>query len=566
MDEAFKEYLQEFLRRYDIEFYHINFDIVSDSDSLWKQLKTQSTPPDIDLKCALNLIFDLYNEGIYLYSPGYKLEGAYLEQKDKWIDDEKKGRFSTENYIERFLLDDTVKQAVYKNESKYAMGNPYRLSPKECTLRGVAKAIAERYYSNAECTKIIIDAFIKSFYAKHGICDRLKRDLGFDIDMFNKEQYGAEIYKIIYFIYEMENIKIPELLGQTRFELPEFIKKSSMESVDISIFDEQEDYGRETYNGKITRLIKNIIEKELDLKVRDKIFKAHRIVSEDWEELLCAVLNKMQERKIAGKPPLKIEKVNKLLQQISDELSKISKSPEKPQASPIETLYFLRFQYEYLGGINDCMKIIDMPIEAEYDIPPKLMENMIQLNAEKVPFDQVEDYIYQHADLLVDYVYYKKTLNANERKNCRRKIRNCREQISRFIQYSIDRRPDKNVNDEITKLYIVSCLQAILTDNNNLNFKYNAYKLGNHKPYRIKGALRENDTTLLDSCHVYWERKIELHQFANLGQYEIRKEFTDFQKLCYTVMSKIYSAKSIEEMLAIHWSYYDNLKCGLGLS
>ena len=93
MDEAFKEYLQEFLRRYDIEFYHINFDIVSDSDSLWEQLEIQSTP-DIDLKCALNLIFDLYQKGIYLYSPGYKLEGAYLEQKDKWIDDEKKGRFS----------------------------------------------------------------------------------------------------------------------------------------------------------------------------------------------------------------------------------------------------------------------------------------------------------------------------------------------------------------------------------------------------------------------------------------------------------------------------------------
>lgn len=207
-----------------------------------------------------------------------------------------------------------------------------------------------------------------------------------------------------------------------------------------------------------------------------------------------------------------------------------------------------------------------MPIEAEYNIPPKLIENMIQLNAEKVPFDQVEDYIYQNADRLVDYVYYKETLNADERKEYRRKIRNCREQVSRLIQYFIYRRPDKNVEDEITKLYIISCLQAILTDNNDLNFECDVYKPKNHKPYRIKGALHETGTTVLDSRKVYCERKIELHLLANLGQYAAKKQFTDFQNLCYTVMAKIYSAKSIEEMLAIHWSYYDNLKCGLRLS
>lgn len=52
--------------------------------------------------------------------------------------------FSTENYIERFLLDNAVKEAIYKDESKYAMGNPYRLIPSECTVQSVAEEIAKR--------------------------------------------------------------------------------------------------------------------------------------------------------------------------------------------------------------------------------------------------------------------------------------------------------------------------------------------------------------------------------------------------------------------------------------
>ena len=65
----------------------------------------------------------------------------------------------------------------------------------------------------------------------------------------------------------MENDIIPILLNDegTYFNLLEFLGKSSMESVDNSILSNGK-YKRETFRGKVTRLVKNTLEKEIYLK------------------------------------------------------------------------------------------------------------------------------------------------------------------------------------------------------------------------------------------------------------------------------------------------------------
>lgn len=558
MEDGFEEYWRYFLKRYGINPEKVDFDVVNGPLMLECQLGFP-TSKKIDLPCAIMLICILYKEGVHLYQADYKLTEAYSRRKYEWVNDNIKGVFLTENYIERFLLSDAVKEAVYQNECKYTMGNPYQLTPQECAIQSVAKEIAKR-----ECKNINVDIsdrvekIRKGFYRKGGIIYRLKRDLEFDIKVFDKLRYGSEICKIIYFVYEMENEKVPNLLGKKRFELPEFIKNSSMESMDNSIFG-QEDSKWETPTGKVTRLIRNTLDKEISLETRDRISYIYDTVLNQWDKLIARIRVEIERKAVENGLSLEFDKIRERLNFISDHFD-FSTSSEPSQISPIETLYFLTWQHEILGEVNDIKKIINMPIRANYDVPDNLVWKMCLLQSEKIPLEYVKKHICDNANLLVEYVYLGETVDQKEHDKRRRQIYNASEQVYRLLNSVMRRRPlVSNLEDEITTLYLVSCLQAILTDENNVPFEYDAYELRNCKPLQISGILRETNAYALDSRRAYWEQKIAKHLYANCGKYNIQCDVIKSCNICYDVMAKICSAKTDIEMQYMHQIYYGNL-------
>lgn len=556
MDSSFKDYLQYFLKKYGMNPDEVSFDY--GLNYFYDQIiQKNHISKYIDFSLAFTLIFELYEDGIYLYQKEYPLTEAYAARKDEWIEDKVAGMFSTENYIERFLISDAVKQGVYENESKYAMGNPYLLSSKECTIKCVVQEITKDFFSVDPRDKDNFDKKAeyvkKKLYGKGGVIYRLKKE-----SLFDNTQYNPEKCKLIYFIYEMEHYKLLDYLNRENFDLFQFLKKSSMESIDNSVLG-QGNYKWETKFGNTTRFIRNSLEKEMNLQDKDKIWLAFNQVIKQWESLMLNVARQIEIHAIEKRPSLELNKIKNMQQQVSNSLTPVL-GVEATQCSMIEKFYFFILQCEFLGEANDAKKINLMPIKANYNVPPELVLKMQLLHTEKIPLDCVEEFIEAYADLLVDYVCLKKVSGKDERKKQKRRIRESSKTVFDLLESYCRRRPEINRSKRITTLYIISCLQAILEDDNNVNFEYKSFGLGGSKTRKVSGALRKTDTVILDSLKAYWERKIENHLFANLGRYEVIEMITEFQIVCFDMMMNIYSAKSLSEMIYVHHAYYDNLK------
>ena len=553
---AFKEYLQSFLTRYGIDHSNIDFDSVCNYLDLQNQLNGQ-TSEDINLSCALNLIFDLHGEGVCLYHKEYRLAKAYAVRKDEWVYDGKKGVFSIENYIERFLIDDVVKCTIYESESKYAMGNPYRLTDSECTIKSVAEEIAKRKENrnnngNSEEDGIYdeVENIRKNLYRPSGIIGRLKRDLSFYIERFNYSQYKVEICKIIYYIYEMENDKIPGLRGSKRFDLPKFLMQSTKNLAKYSD-PVQGNYGWRVQRYKIMRLIGDTLEKELDIQRTDKIRSAIDDVTKEWDKLNSWALSSMEKCALFGEPLLEIERIEERMNLVSNKLDGFGDI--NYSASPIEVLYFLVCQHQNLCEIEDNIKVCDMLSKMTYKILASPNYNFgcntttSDLYHSDILLDDVEDFIDDEADLLAVCIY---TESSEDWNNRIRNIRGRKKEVRKLLGFLADEMPLYN---EISILHILVCLQFLLME------EISAGNVKKQKRHKASGVLLDSNEHILSPDKMYWMKLVNDHIYPNIGRIDVGSKYNSFLLMCYNIRRKIYSAKNIAEMQHTYQAYYDEL-------
>jgi hypothetical protein len=188
-----------------------------------------------------------------------------------------------EEYIERDLLKET--EVVDTYESIYDMGNPYELSDEECEYTALAKEIINvmSLVGEDDVDAKLID-FVKIFDRPGGLKEQLKESLDFDLELFDKNnnKYKREICKILYFFYMLKNKYFP------RINVLELLSKHSMENIDNSFL------GMKTVYGRIIKIIKDSLEKELSLlpssnKNKNNIKNAVRHVALTWDIFLDCV-------------------------------------------------------------------------------------------------------------------------------------------------------------------------------------------------------------------------------------------------------------------------------------
>jgi hypothetical protein len=116
------------------------------------------------------------------------------------------------------------------------------------------------------------------------------------------------------------------------------------------------------------------------------------------------------------------------------------------------------------------------------------------------------------------------------------------------------------MEDELTELFIVSCLQAILTDSSNETFDYIFYGYQDHmkrKPH-VQGALKGGKPPY-DALKIYWVRKVLDHWYANIGRYDLRSKLRELEKICDDILGRILACCNIDEMLKMHRLYYNKI-------
>ena len=614
MDNAFKKYLQEFLKWYKIDSNGIDWDCISDSQSIFKQLQAYGANLST-IQQHLEVIFDLHERGIHIYEDNYKTSQQYSTIKDDWIYINANEVISTENYIERFLLDRQRLLDVYANESIYAMGNPYDLADDKCKLADflldeqLRDSLTEEEID--EDLPVKSDAIIKeadldlikmllrlnSTTISGGLIFRLRTSLKFYVTEFPLEkEYKAEICKIVYLFLKLEHTSIiPELQGKHNrspkpdqhklfFHATDFLEDLSMENIGYAY------WKRKTYNGKITDYIKNELEKELYLKetpfakVDDIKAALHRITN-TWDGLLKEARNaidtdgkfefdqmKLILEPLLGPRPYDFKDIMRYSNFCKEE-SDSFKCTYRP--SPIEVLYWKILEFECICEIADKIWVnnIEIKTDARYnelndDVREKFIERMI-LYKNCLVGNDVNSFIQENLNEIAECVYLKTETSSAER----RRIKDNIAKVDKLLDYCIYAGKLIKTKSEVSMLLIISCLQTILLDEKSEE-EYNFYDYQYHLGKTYKPKIRipiekpsDNESHILsdqippDAIKLCLARSVEEHWYANIGKHKLFDRLREFETTIYEMLEeRIYTWSNVFSAEKASQTYYDQLK------
>ena len=352
-------------------------------------------------------------EGIDIYSIDYKKSEDYERIKNTrvlWSGNS----MTMEEYIERYLLEKDEVLDTY--DSIYDMGNPSELTDSDCQYAALAEEVLNQI---GKVDKNDIEAEIsnlsKTFTRKGGLEWRLMKYLNFDVKLFdeNNDRVKSEIFKIYYFFYMLENRDFPNT------NVLKLLGNPSMENIDDSY------YGTGTNNGMIIREIKNSLEKELDMEMQERIKSVLRDISNEWGGIhneISSNLCNYSERKLI--------EIKDFMHSILINYCNVSDIIEYKH-SPIETLYIKVCQHEYLGNIYDIAFANKIDTEKISEAPEGYIEGMKEFHFEKINYDEVENFIYENAQELAQYIHFKPKTSKEEN----RKVRNSKGKVIKVIDY-----------------------------------------------------------------------------------------------------------------------------------
>jgi len=412
-----------------------------------------------------------------------------------------------------------------------------------------------------------IRSVVHTLTREGGLIDRLKTCIDFDISLFDEynEDYQHEIRKILYFFYTLEHknfksiskeLKIHrtgKMKGKEReyFNILDFLKNPTIESIDYSAHD------LATFNGKITKYIKDFLEAELPLIKQDKIVHYVQMISGTWDDFLRSTIFRID---LLGWQGHEFEKIieSHLLQPAPESEYKIYADKDKAYTlSPTETLYLKILQFEHLCTMIDVSKIDENNNETNYNVSSEFIKEFRMLSCE--PIKDIEKYISENAPKLARLVWYNEKTDGEKN----RTIKRYTEKVQNWVKFCIWARIITDVEDSITEMLIVSCLQAFIVDKD-LDFKDYNFHLSQlymkHLPTDQSVLTYEGFAPIPSAKQVYWVHRVLDRLYANAGMYGIRKKLRGYVNNCYESIKVIFSCPNLDEMLEVHKHYFNYFK------
>lgn len=547
MDDTFKKNFQNLLTECGLNSENINFDAIHDFESFCDELgvteKLLFGP--FEFVRGLKFLFYIYQN---------KIDPATIHP-DKMYSFDEYG-----SVIDESSLAEKLTEKIWaENVNIYAMGNP--------DLR--QEENAEEDFNEAVFRNInFYQPFIKKTPVEDfainisSLMNRLKLKLNFDLKEFDKEEYKTEVDKTLYFFFDLEYNRIPDFLNaleynerqedRTYFDAIEFLSNPSTESIDFSFL------GWNTYNGKITRFIKYPLEQELGKEKVDHIRNALDSVMGIWQQRIRNL-----RRAVDAGVPIDFDIAIQEIQQLLNAPPK-SYVTDSNSFSPIELLYLKVCQFEFIGELTDFIRVNQYAFRStNYSVPPEYMGRMRTWKNKTIKFGQITQWMEQNIENIAKYTYLKEKPTAEER----RQMKDNLWKIPLLLECCKRANPNVIVDDQVSILRVISCLQAILLDKTK-DFSYIFYLMQEYFSHPRTDVLKKNslkkdasgkDKHMVDAMQLFWVRKVNNHFNANLGEYEIRYKLEQYETKIYELLCKIYSCSSIPEMLAMHKSVSDDL-------
>lgn len=509
---------------------------------------------DFSKQYAMKILTD---NNVDINDVNYKKSDSYQQVKFEWIFSDTYDAMTLDEYIERFLLSEESVRMTY--ESIYDMGNTVELFEEDCSLPVLAEEIIDNLgraegMDGADRAELIQALCFNLTRKKVGLVDKLKSSFGISFESSDTmtAKHQAEIYKILYFFYMLENRSYPEI------NVLPLLSKHSMEHADHSIHEHM------TANGGIVLDITNSLAKEISLDVKANMRKELlRIVSE-WETFIAKAsmaIYKESDYDFSG--------ILSILGQIPSEVVK-NKKISGYQHSPIETLYLHMLQYEYLGHLHDIMlsnTIKEENVDADYELPTDMVESLKKTIHNPVSIGDIADYLKKNVLIIDKYVYPQKA--TNERKYLREIIHEktskdavrfeqmLGELIELLSYLKLHKKPFFDSDGRFSELLLISCMQAI-HDRSSVEYKFfrsQITRTSQKKDKKIKVQSELGNACSYYGVQAIWVRKVIDRLNANLGLSKARMEIRELEIICDNTLVELFRITNINDMVATH-EYY----------
>lgn len=479
----------------------------------------------------------LDSNGVDITAHYYKNDINYKKIRDSRLSGFPGGTMSLEEFIDRFMPTNCTFESIYD------MGNPNKIEDSECTDGAVATEIWFTLYPNShEITEANV---LDELERKSGLIERIEKYLGIDLNQLVRNDYREkrERSKILYFFYILEHRYYPNI------NVLMLLDKPSMESIDNSFL------GWQTHNGKIMRMVKEASGKELSLDEKGRVYSTIAAISTEWDSILNnarLLLDFLHDYGFDCNSAELIQSQIPIF--ISNEGSR-----ENTCQYPVERLYLIVSQREYLGNLLDIAFLNKIQSNNSYDVPPELVEEMKALLHTPVDFDNVEEHIKDNALRLSRYVY----LGKKATKEDVRRIRTFAHKIQKFLNFCNRANCVMPIQMISNELQIVSFLQALILDNQSevFDYTYHDYQDRAKHMMRVQAALK-SDKSVPDALQVYWVRKVTDRWYANVGKYAVRLKLRQIEQACDEIRKQILNRSTLNGMVAAHDFYLDQIDPG----
>lgn len=396
----------------------------------------------------------LQYEGIDIKSFTYNECGNYQRIRNEQIQGLPGGSMSLEEFIERFLID-REKGCYYI--SLYDMGNLAEFpTVTDYNDEAIAEDIACLLFPSAdeaESHDYILDV-LNQFHGKGGLIERMKKYFGIDLDSFDTDntRNKRERCKILYFFYLLERKEFP------RENVLSLLNKPSMENIDNTPLN------WETHNGEKVRFIKDSLAKELSLHEKDKIYSTLKEISFTWDNILKNAQILLDFLYDYGFDYSSTKLIQSPLPVFTNDKNNTSESCD----SPVERLYLIILQKEYLGSLIDIKFVNKIQNSNNYNVPSDLIEEMKSLSRSPVALNDVERYVRENALKLSRYVYLGKKATKEEV----RRISTYKYKVTKVFEFCHRANCLLDIKEIANELQVVSVLQAVILDDQSEEFKY----------------------------------------------------------------------------------------------
>ena len=466
----------------------------------------------------------------------YKDQKEFIELNTVLMTDTESQYIYTEIwFIEKYIVGQKRLEKIY---GCYAMGIKRRLEKNELDVNAMCKALtiyAPECYGHDEKD---IYRNITRTGEKAGLIQRLKEQLGFDVEEFCDEQ---EMLKLLYLCYRFE-------MKYGSKVLTAFLQKPSLENADTIWA------GIKTANGEMMAFLKHNIEREISPRFITTAKRMVDMVAAGWERQIRDVRIQL-DVDLFKDNRREIERIYKMVGGYAQFYNKKTYLHGRYKHSLLETFYLKLLEHENLGREYDIISVSNDVLNADI-IQSGKCELYDQLAVQEVKISEVDDYLRNNRLKMVSYVFEKEKTTSNEKD----KYDRAATRVKYFLKMLIENTKYKGIS-VVSVLLLVMCIQEIISLTNKDKIENHYYKAGMEAIKSIKSELHDdNNDPIKTMSQIVWVERVMYRYNSCRHDTDILRMARQTEKYIDYLIARTFETNSLVDMRVIHTYFMLNIQ------